>query len=126
VTASQDRRPGQRPSQGDGMRRPRREPLFPLEPDDIAPSARRGPPAPLRELLSDIDEAMPSRTMPRYEPPPEPAPQRRPATGPTRPQQVARGSRDEAQPQRREEPRPTRVQQQAAPAPRQVATQTRE
>jgi hypothetical protein len=123
VTAPQNRRPGQQPGAGDGMRRPRREPLFPLEPDDIAPSARRGPPAPLRELVSDIDEVMPSRAAPRYEPPREAAPQRRPATGPTRPQQVAHGSQDEAQPLRREEPRAQRL---AAAAPRPVATEARQ
>jgi hypothetical protein len=117
VTASQNRRPGQQQGAGDGARRPRREPLFPLEPDDIAPSARRGPPAPLRELISDIDEVMPSRAAPRYEPPRE-APQRRPATGSTRPQQAAQ--------ERREEPRAPRAQQIAAAAPRPVATDARQ
>jgi hypothetical protein len=114
VTTPQDRRPGQRPSQGEGTRRLRREPLFPLEPDDIAPSARRGPPAPLRDLLSDIDEAMPSRATPRH----EPTPPQRAATGPTRPQQVMG--------ERRDEPRAPRAPQLAAPEPRQVATKTRD
>ncbi len=94
------------------MRRARREPLFPLEPDDIAPRPRRAPPAPLQELVSDIDEALPSRAVPRYEPPPAPAPQRRPTASHAAPV--------------RDEPRTSRAQAQSAPAPRSAATQTRE
>lgn len=49
--------------QGERAARQRRTPLFPLEADDIAPSARRTPPAPLGDLFSDLDAAMPVRSV---------------------------------------------------------------
>lgn len=72
-------RPG--PNQGDRQPRQRRGPLFPLEADDIAPSPRRAMPAPLGDLLGDLDDELP----PRPTPPREPAPERRPAPAPGRP-----------------------------------------
>ncbi|MEI8307870.1 MAG: glucosaminidase domain-containing protein [Chloroflexales bacterium] len=43
------------------QQRPRREPLFPLEAEDIAPRIRRGPPAPLGDLFDDLNAAMPTK-----------------------------------------------------------------
>lgn len=44
--------------------RPRREPLFELEDDEIAPRSRRGPPAPLGDMVKDIDAALPTAAAP--------------------------------------------------------------
>ncbi|WP_238613350.1 glucosaminidase domain-containing protein [Candidatus Oscillochloris fontis] len=44
-----------------GTPRRRREPLFPLEPEDIEVQVRRGPPAPLHDILGDLDAAFPTR-----------------------------------------------------------------
>jgi len=80
-TPPSNRRPGPpaRPGQADRARR--REPLFPLEDDDISP--RRRPPQPLADLVSDLDDAMAPRgrgaprSAPRpEEPPPPPLPPR--------------------------------------------------
>lgn len=52
------------PVQGEQRARQRRAPLFALEADDVAPTARRTPPAPLGPLVSDINEALPLRGVP--------------------------------------------------------------
>jgi hypothetical protein len=52
------------PREGERSARQRRAPLFPLEADDIVPKARRAPPAPLRDLVSDINDAIPLRGVP--------------------------------------------------------------
>lgn len=59
----------QRPSQGEQQGRQRRAPLFPLEADDIAPRAHRAPPAPLADLVSDLDAALPVRGEPQRQRP---------------------------------------------------------
>ena len=84
MAAPNQRRWGRSPAQSgqaaeERQARFRRQPLFPLEADDIRPSARPRPPAPLGELLGDIDSAMPSKALPR-EPARDPsAPPRRQA-----------------------------------------------
>jgi hypothetical protein len=122
VTATNNRR-GQRPAQGPS--RPRREPLFPLEDDDIAPSARRGPPAPLRDLVGDLDDALPSsRPMPRRDQPQRQAAEYAPsgrAGSADRPYPAERG-RAEASAERA----PRQETSQRAPARQQVATQERQ
>lgn len=86
-TPPSNRRPGQpeRPSQASRGQR-RREPLFSLEDDDIAP--RRPPPRPLGDLVSDLDEALPVPTVPAARPVParrsEPAPPRHSEPAPAR------------------------------------------
>jgi hypothetical protein len=59
--------------------RPRREPLFPLEADDIAPRSRQLPPSPLGDLLSDIDATLPTRAAPPSPPRGAPTSTARPA-----------------------------------------------
>jgi hypothetical protein len=106
LSTHDDRRRGQGagrqgPNQGEQQPRQRRAPLFPLEADDITPSARRAPPAPLGELLGDLDAMLPSRPLsprdeaagprPQAQRPPTP-PERaahRPAAEPARPQQAS-------------------------------------
>lgn len=75
--------------------RQRRAPLFPLEADDIAATARQGPPAPLADLLSDLDAVMPAPSPPRRVAPraPEPARERSNlAPQPSRDLPAARGA----------------------------------
>lgn len=69
----------QGPGQGDRQARQRKAPLFPLEAGDVAATARQGPPAPLGDLLSDLDAAMPAPSPPRrvMARTPEPAPRER-------------------------------------------------
>ena len=60
MTTPDDRRPARRPNQSSSssaerQARQRRAPLFQLTDDDIAP-ARRGPPAPLGDLVDDIGQ----------------------------------------------------------------------
>lgn len=122
MTTPDDRHPAHPTRQShqapaDRQARQRRAPLFPLTDDDIAPSARRGPPAPLGDLVDDIDRALPTRAAParavapRPEavspPPPHAAPKSHPAPG-----------RREAPPARATEPL-------RAAAPRAVATRER-
>lgn len=63
--------------------RPRREPLFPLEADDLAPRSRQLPPSPLGDLLSDLDATLPTRAAPP--PLPRAAPQPAARSAPQRP-----------------------------------------
>lgn len=96
------------------QQRPRREPLFPLEAEDIPP--RRGPPAPLGDLVGDLDRVMPTKVdlprreaaRPRQQPDP-PAQRRQETPGPQ-----ARG----AAPQRNAPPVATDTQPAARPRPR--------
>lgn len=115
MSTADNRRTGQPRQQ-----RARREPLFPLEAEDIAPRERRGPPSPLRDLVGDIDEEMPTRvdlprrqaSRPRAEPaaPPlrreePPAPRRAPQAEPARPApQVEARVRSQPRPMRVAEP----------------------
>lgn len=79
------------------QQRVRREPLFPLEAEDIAPRIRRGPPAPLGSLFDDLNAAIPikadgihrevAQARPAASPPPRtapPAPRTRIAAAPDR------------------------------------------
>lgn len=81
-------RPPTHPSQGPGERqvRPPRQPLFPLEDDDIGSRARHSPPSPLGDLLGDIDEALSFKAaLPPLPPPGPQAAERRspePSNGP--------------------------------------------
>lgn len=77
-----------RPPQTPRPARPRREPLFPLEADDVAP--RRRPPQPLRDLVEDLEGALES-PVPRSVERPRPVPERpeRAAPRPTPPPQRA-------------------------------------
>lgn len=105
MTTPDDRRQGGSPRrQGqatDGRQvRQRRTPLFELADDDL--EARRGPPAPLGELVADIDREFPTRAAPQ-----------RPAARPAQPRNEAVA--------RQSEPEPRRI----PPPPHPVATRER-
>lgn len=87
--------PNRRPSQPRPARQ-RREPLFPLESDDIGPRTR--PPQPLGHILDDLSEAMPARAEPKparpaASPQPRPAPAPERAAAPRRPEVATREPR---------------------------------
>ncbi len=88
---------------------PRREPLFPLEAEDIAPRIRRGPPAPLGDLLGDLNAAMPTKAdglrREVVRPPPSAAPQAEARRAPP----IKTQSRPSVRPQTRPQPRPMAV-----------------
>lgn len=104
MSTPEDRRPG-----AGRQQRQRRAPLFPLEAEDIAPRERRGPPSPLGDMVSDIDDAMPVRGAPN-----RPAPRQ---ASPTRPLAPA--------PERRSEPAARPTSRESVPAPRPATTRER-
>ena len=122
MSIADNRRPRQT-----GSQRSRREPLFPLEAEDIAPRIRRGPPAPLGDLVDDLNTAMPTkadrlrREVARPQPAPprrtaSPAPQTRVAASPASQTRVAApGRSSRSVPQMKTQARPS-----MPPQPRQM------
>lgn len=104
MSIADNRRPRQT-----GSQRSRREPLFPLEAEDIAPRIRRGPPAPLGDLVDDLNTAMPTKAdrLRREVARPQPAPPRR-ATPPAPQTRVAApGRSSRSVPQMKTQARPS-------------------
>lgn len=123
MTTPDDRPPPRRSRQvnqaaADRRPRQRREPLFQLTDDDIAPMARRAPPAPLGDLVEDIDRALPSRAAPQ----PLAA---RPERAPRLPSAPAASAAAEAYARREAAPAHEPAPQRAATAQRPVATRER-